>query len=176
MLRKTVRIDTAQNEFYSDKKGTGGEKSRIFQPQCPRGVHFLTDTIPYRPSNCNVSFFTKKTAGSPEIVRRGGGAGPGQGREQGKTGKNFNFFREKPPLYGVVTEGPIKFFREKSPLISGANRRKRTKKYRTNNLLQMIRIVYCGSHSGRAAPEGYASAEGGGKASLLRAVFHDTEP
>ena len=65
LLRKTARFDTAQNEFFSDKKGTGGEKSRIFLNGDSPGVHFLTNTIPYRFPNCNVSFFTKKMAADP---------------------------------------------------------------------------------------------------------------
>ena len=91
MLRKTARFDTAQNEFFPDKKGTGGEKSRIFLNGDSPGVHFLTNTIPYRFPNCNVSFFTKKIPADPQTVRCRGGTGPGQGRETEKW-KIFQIF------------------------------------------------------------------------------------
>lgn len=140
MLRKTARFDTAQNEFFPDKKGTGGEKSRIFLNGDSPGVHFLTNTIPYRFPNCNVSFFTKKNS-RPANCPAQGRHRPRTGEGNGKMEKFLNFFRNKSPLWREGEAEAKKFFREKSPLISGAHRRKQVKKYILHKILYKIRIV-----------------------------------
>lgn len=149
LLRKKARFDTAQNEFFPDKKGTGGEKSRIFLNGDSPGVHFLTNTIPYRFPNCNVSFFTKKIPADPQTARRRGGTGPGQGRETEKMENFSNFFRNKSPLCREGEAEAKKFFREKSPLISGAHWRKQVKKYIPHKFLYKIRTVYDACAAGR---------------------------
>ena len=164
-----MRFDTAQNEFFSDKKGTGGEKSRIFLTQMFVSIHLYTNTIPYKPSNCNVSFFTKKTAGSPENARRTDGTGPEPGRGKRKKGKFPSFSREKPPLYRDGEQRPRKFFREKSPLIGGANRRKKLKYYKSNYSEQIIRFVDDRARGGKTLQKSL-------KAAVSRKKFHNAEP
>ena len=125
LLRKTVRFDTAQNEFFSDKKGTGGEKSRIFLTQMFVSIHLYTNTIPYKPSNCNVSFFTKKNGRKPGKCPLCGRRRPRTGeRREGKR-KISQFFPWKTStLQGRGTEGE-KIFSWK---ISTYRRRKPQKK------------------------------------------------